>query len=90
MERTPMSARNTDADVLTWGCPVAKRLVRGRLADGTKLPKAKQSQDAEVVVSCPACGEDHRITVMTRPRRCGECLDADPVTLRKLSTKRGR
>jgi hypothetical protein len=83
-----MSARNPDADVLTWGCPVAKRLVRGRLADGTKLPKAKQSQDAEVIVSCPVCGQEHRVVAMTRPRRRGDHFDADPVVLRRLATKR--
>jgi hypothetical protein len=85
-----VSARNPDGDVLTWGCPIAKRLVRGRLADGTKIPKGRQSQAAEVVVSCPVCGQEHRVVAMTRPRRRGECFDADPVALRTLAIKRSR
>jgi hypothetical protein len=85
-----MSARNPDADVLTWGCPVAKRVVRGRLSDGTKIPKGRQSREPEVIVACP-CGQEHRVVAMTRPRRRGEhTFDADPVALRGLATKRKR
>ena len=58
----------TDEWVFSYGCHRLDKLVR------VGLPERPSSSTAPVAVNCP-CGETHRIHVIPRKRRRGECVD---------------
>jgi hypothetical protein len=76
----------TEEWVFSYGCQKLDRLVR------VGLPERPASSSVPVAIECP-CGESHRVRVMPRKRRRGECvdvqLDRQPPAIKRRRT-RGR